>query len=71
MALHAYGAPDVAIVLAWATAALFAAYLAGDIAVSAIRGEESGDWSAIFAVHRVGTIVLAVALTAAKIAPLM
>lgn len=60
VALNAFGAHDVAIVLSWATAALFAAYLVGDAAVTASRGGVSGDWSAMFAVHQVATIALAV-----------
>ncbi|MGC1208870.1 MAG: hypothetical protein WA880_13025 [Ornithinimicrobium sp.] len=64
------GAGEVAVVLAWVTAALFAIYAAGDLLVSLGRRSVSGDWSAMYAVQRPATLGLLVAGGAVKAVPL-
>ncbi len=64
------GADEVAVVLAWATAALFVAYLTADLVASLIRKAVSGDWSAMYAVQPVATIALALFLGVVKITAL-
>ena len=68
--LNFFGASEVAIVAAWAAAALFAVYVVADTIISSTRGQISGDWSAMFVVNRVAAITLAIALAAVKAAPI-
>lgn len=65
------GADEVALVLAWATAVLFAVYLVGDAAVSLTRRAISGDWSAMYAVQPAATIGFALAMAAAKVVAIL
>ncbi len=69
--LIAAGAGQVAVVLAWASATLFAIYGVGDLAVSLGRRSVSGDWSAMYALQPLATVGLLVAGGAAKAAPLI
>jgi len=65
------GADGAAVMLARATAILFAVYLIGDAAVSLTRRAVSGDWSAMYAVQPVATIGCAATMAAAKVVTLV